>query len=83
MLNLIILLVVGAVIGWLAGLLMKVNFSLVVCILVGIAGSYIGSLIAGWLGIGVRGGGFDIVSLLFGVIGACLLTAVLKLFHKK
>jgi uncharacterized membrane protein YeaQ/YmgE (transglycosylase-associated protein family) len=79
--GLIVWLVIGAIAGWLAGLIMKgYGFGLAGNILVGI----VGALIAGWLlpriGFVFIGGiGAEIIN---AVIGAVILLAVIGLFKR-
>lgn len=67
--NFIIWLISGALVGWLASVIMKSNLSLLWSILLGIAGSVVGGFLAGL--IGIRGTGLG--GLLISVAGACLL----------
>jgi len=74
----LIWLISGALIGWLASLIMKSKSGLVRNIIVGIVGSALGGWLAGL--IGLRGVGIG--SLLISVGGACLLIWLArKLFH--
>jgi uncharacterized membrane protein YeaQ/YmgE (transglycosylase-associated protein family) len=77
--GLIILLVIGAIAGWLAGLIMKANYGLVGDIVVGV----IGSLIGGWLFglLGIAAGGL-IGSIIAAVVGAVILLALLRLIKR-
>ena len=76
--TLILVLVVGGIIGWLASIIMKRNGSmgLIGNIVVGIVGSALGGWLSqtlfGWGGVG----GFDWRSLLVSVGGACLLLLI-------
>ena len=72
MFNLIIKLVVGGIIGWLASRIMKSDGGLIRDIFMGIAGSALGSWLAGLIGISASGLGSFIVS----IAGACLLIAI-------
>jgi uncharacterized membrane protein YeaQ/YmgE (transglycosylase-associated protein family) len=74
--NLIIQLIVGGIIGWLASIVMKTNaqMGIIANVIVGIVGSVIGAYIAAALGIA----GGSIVSLLVSVVGASLLIFLLK-----
>ncbi|MCL2820584.1 MAG: GlsB/YeaQ/YmgE family stress response membrane protein [Oscillospiraceae bacterium] len=77
-------LVFGAVIGWVAGLIMKSKKSLLWNIIFGIVGSIVGGFIASLLGFGSLGGAFsfNIVSILISIGGACLviwLATILKI----
>jgi len=75
--NLILQLIVGGVIGWLASMVMKTNaqMGLIANVIVGIVGAGIGGWIATKLGIG----GGVALSWLMAIVGASLLIAVLKL----
>ncbi len=73
---LIIWLIVGAIAGWLAGLIVKgYGFGLIGNIVVGI----VGAIIAGWLlpGIGIVIGGGIIAAIINAVIGAVILLLVI------
>jgi uncharacterized membrane protein YeaQ/YmgE (transglycosylase-associated protein family) len=75
--GLIVTLIIGGVIGWLASLLMKTEaqMGLIANIVVGIIGAALGSWVAGALGIVAVGSvGAWIVS----VFGAVVLLAILK-----
>lgn len=79
--GLIMWLIIGAIAGWLAGLLVKDGgFGLLVDIIVGIVGAVIGGWLAGILGIHI-GGGF-ISSVIVAVIGAVILLFVIRLFKR-
>ena len=75
--NLILQLIVGGVIGWLASMVMKTNaqMGLIANVIVGIVGAGIGGWIATKLGIG----GGVALSWLMAIVGAALLIALLKL----
>ena len=77
MINLIVVIIVGAIIGWVASMIMRTRGGLLVDIVVGIAGA----LLAGWLfGKGMfTATGFGIVSLLWSLLGAIILLAIVKL----
>jgi uncharacterized membrane protein YeaQ/YmgE (transglycosylase-associated protein family) len=74
--DLIIWLIIGGVIGWLASLVMKTNaqMGLIANVIVGIVGAGLGGWIAGLLGIATSGVGTYIVA----VGGAALLIAILR-----
>jgi len=74
--NLIVQLIVGGIIGWLASILMKTNaqMGLFANILVGIVGAGIGGWLAGQLAIG----GGAAMSWAMAVVGAAVLIALLK-----
>ena len=75
--GLIISLIVGGVVGWLASIAMKTNaqMGLLANVVVGIVGSMLGFWLAGLLGLAAYGG---IARLLVAVGGAVVLIAVLK-----
>lgn len=75
--NLIITLVVGGVIGWLASLLMKTDkqMGIIANVIVGIIGSSLGYWVAGLLGLAAYG---VIARWAVAVVGAALLIWILK-----
>ncbi|MFC5431578.1 GlsB/YeaQ/YmgE family stress response membrane protein [Paraburkholderia sp.] len=74
-------LIIGAIAGWLAGVLVKGGgFGLIVDIIVGIVGAFIGGWLAGILGISL-GGGF-ISSIITAIVGAVILLFVIRLFRR-
>lgn len=77
----VVLILVGALIGWLAGMIMKTPMGLIVDVLVGIIGSILGRWIfSDILGIGgaAAAGTFSVMGLVWGVIGAVVLLAILR-----
>lgn len=80
----IILILVGALCGWLASLIMKTDAQqgAVANILIGIVGAVLAQWLFGsLLGIGsaeVAGGGFSFWSIIWGVVGSVVLIAILK-----
>jgi uncharacterized membrane protein YeaQ/YmgE (transglycosylase-associated protein family) len=74
--GLIIALVIGGIVGWLASIVMKTNaqMGLIANVLVGIVGSLLGSWAAGLLGIAPGG----ILRFVVAVIGAALLIFILQ-----
>ena len=74
----IIILVVGALVGWLAGMIMRSGGGIIFDIVVGI----VGALIAGFLfggGASILNAPLNITSILFSLVGAIILLAVYKL----
>jgi uncharacterized membrane protein YeaQ/YmgE (transglycosylase-associated protein family) len=75
--SIIIWLVIGAIAGWLAGLLVKGGgFGLIGDIVVGIIGGFIGGWLAGVLGITIGSG--LIASIITAVIGAVILLVIVR-----
>lgn len=76
--DIIITIILGGIVGWLASIIMKTNaqMGLIANILVGIVGAFLGFWLAGLLGIATGGG---IVRWIVAVIGAVLLVFLLKL----
>jgi uncharacterized membrane protein YeaQ/YmgE (transglycosylase-associated protein family) len=79
--SLIVFLIVGAVAGWLAGLLVKgYGFGLLGNIVVGIVGAFI----AGWLlpAIGISLGSGIAAAIIHAVIGAVILLVLIRLIKR-
>jgi uncharacterized membrane protein YeaQ/YmgE (transglycosylase-associated protein family) len=79
--SLIIFLIVGAIAGWLAGVLVKgYGFGLVGNIVVGI----VGALIAGWLfpALGISLGTGIVAAIIHATIGAVILLVLLRLIKR-
>jgi uncharacterized membrane protein YeaQ/YmgE (transglycosylase-associated protein family) len=74
---LIITLIVGGLVGWLASIIMKTNaqMGLIANVLVGVVGSMLGYWLAGLLGIAPAGG---ILRFLIAIGGAVLLIFILR-----
>lgn len=75
--NWIVTLIVGAVVGWLASIVMKTNAQMgaIANILVGIVGSSLGFWVAGLMGLSAGG---PIMGWVVAVLGAALLIYILK-----
>jgi uncharacterized membrane protein YeaQ/YmgE (transglycosylase-associated protein family) len=79
--NLIWFLIIGAVAGWLAGLLMKGRgFGILGDIIVGIIGAFLGGWLFGVLGISAGGGLAG--SLIVAFIGAVVLLFLVRLIKR-
>ena len=76
----VILLVVGGIIGWLASIIMKTNaqMGIIANVVVGVVGSIVGFWIASNLGLAA---GSAIVGWLIAIGGAVVLIAILKLLN--
>ena len=86
--TIILALIIGGIIGWLASIVMRTNAQqgILLNIVVGIVGSLLGSWLLGPL-LGARGtltsGSFDIRTLLAAFLGALILLAVVNLFTRR
>ena len=77
---LIIYLALGAIAGWIAGLIMKGDgFGLIVNIIVGIVGAVVGGWVFSFFGFESTG---LIGSMITAVVGAVILLAIIGLFKK-
>ena len=79
--SLLVFLIIGAIAGWLAGLIMKgYGLGLVGNIIVGV----IGAFIAGWLlpMVGLNIGGGIVAAIIDALIGAIILLFVIGLFKR-
>ncbi len=78
-------LIFGALVGWIASMIMKTDGGMgaIANIIVGIVGSFLGGWVASMLGIGGTPNGFNIGSILIGILGACLLIFLVQLLTGK
>ncbi|MCL2402258.1 MAG: GlsB/YeaQ/YmgE family stress response membrane protein [Oscillospiraceae bacterium] len=74
LISILLWLLFGAFIGWIAGMIMKKKSSLLGNIIFGIIGSFVGGFVASIIGFGsLRGSfSFDLMNVIFSVAGACL-----------
>jgi uncharacterized membrane protein YeaQ/YmgE (transglycosylase-associated protein family) len=79
--GIIIWIVFGALVGWVASLVMGTGSGLVWDIVVGIVGALIGGFIMSLLGQGGVGG-FNLYSFLVALLGACVLIATVRAVKK-
>ncbi len=79
--SILVLLVVGAIAGWLAGLIVSGGgLGLVGNIVVGILGAFIASLLLPRIGLGLGGG--MVSAIIHSTIGAVILLFVLRLLRR-
>ena len=79
--SLLVFLLVGAVAGWLAGLIVKgFGFGILGNIVVGIVGAFVAGLILPSLGLAFGGG--IVASVIHATIGAVILLFLIKLIKK-
>ena len=82
--RLIAWIVVGAIAGWLASIVMKTNRQqgLLLDIVVGIIGGFVGGFVLDLLGVNAGVTGINLVSILVAFIGAVIFLAVLRLLRR-
>ena len=86
MLNFIIWIIVGGIIGWLASMIMRTNAQqgILMNVVVGIAGAFLaGLLLSPFLGTGtINDSNFSIASMLVSLGGAVILLGIVNLFRR-
>jgi uncharacterized membrane protein YeaQ/YmgE (transglycosylase-associated protein family) len=86
MINFLVWLIVGGIIGWLASMVMHTNAQqgIVLNIIVGIVGAFVaGYLLTPLLGIGtINQNNFSLPALLMSLVGAIILLAVINLISR-
>jgi len=82
--NILVWIIVGAIAGWLASIVMKTNASqgLLTDIIVGIVGGLIGGYVLNLIGVGGAVTGLNLGSILVAFIGAIILLALLRLIRR-
>ena len=80
----IIALVVGGIIGWLASLVMNRDASMGIFwnIVVGIVGSFLGNVLGGLIGVGATLTQLSLPGLLMSLIGAVVLLGIVNLIQR-
>ncbi len=84
MINFIVWLIVGGVIGWVASLIMHHPEGMIMNIIVGIVGAFLGGLLlAPLFGTStINQGNFSVGGLLVSLLGAVILLAILNFFRR-
>ena len=87
MMGIIIWLIVGGIIGWIASMIMKTDGQqgIILNVIVGIVGAFLGGWIGGMLGLGggdINDGNFSLSGLLLSLVGAIVLLAIVNLFRR-
>lgn len=87
MMGIIIWLVVGGVIGWIASMIMRTDGQqgIFLNIIVGIVGAFLGGWLGGVLGLGagdINDGNFSLTGLLLSLVGAIVLLGIVNLFRR-
>ena len=84
--NLIIWLIAGGVVGWLASLIMRTDGQqgIVLNVVIGIVGAFLaGWFIAPMVGVGtINQNNFSLASVLVSLVGAVILLAIVNLFRR-
>jgi uncharacterized membrane protein YeaQ/YmgE (transglycosylase-associated protein family) len=79
--DILLWIILGAVAGWIADMIMKSDHGVIEDIILGVVGAFVGGFILNFLGqSGVTG--FNIYSLIVAVIGAVVLIFLGRLIHK-
>jgi uncharacterized membrane protein YeaQ/YmgE (transglycosylase-associated protein family) len=84
MMSIIAWIVVGALAGWIASMIMKTDASMgaLANIVVGIIGAFIGGWVVSLFGMNVSEGSLNIPSILTAIVGAVILLAIIKAFRR-
>jgi uncharacterized membrane protein YeaQ/YmgE (transglycosylase-associated protein family) len=86
MINFIVWIIVGGLIGWIASIVMRTDAQqgLLLNIIVGIVGAFLAGLVLTPLfGVGsINSGNFSLPSLLISLLGAIILLAIVNLFRR-
>ena len=82
--GLIILLIVGGIVGWLAGLIMRDNNGIILNVVVGIVGAILAGFVVTPLigGAPITSGVISVQSVVVSLIGAIILLAIVNLFRR-
>jgi uncharacterized membrane protein YeaQ/YmgE (transglycosylase-associated protein family) len=79
--SLIIILVVGALVGWVASMIMRSGGGIVFDMVIGILGALLAGFIFGG-GASILNAPLNVTSILYSLIGAVILLAVVKLVRR-
>jgi uncharacterized membrane protein YeaQ/YmgE (transglycosylase-associated protein family) len=87
MINFFLWLLFGALVGWLASLVMRTDAQqgLLLNIVVGIVGAFLGGLVFNFLGVGggnINNSNFSLSALLVSFVGAVILLAIVNLVRR-
>jgi uncharacterized membrane protein YeaQ/YmgE (transglycosylase-associated protein family) len=87
MINFFLWLLFGALVGWLASLVMRTDAQqgILLNIVVGIVGAFLGGLVFNFMGIGgsnINNNDFSLSALLVSLVGAVILLAVVNLVRR-
>lgn len=83
MINFIVWIIVGAIAGWLAGIVMKSRQGLITNIILGIVGSFVGGFVLTLVpGTQAVESGFSIGHILTATVGAIIIIAVVRFIRR-
>jgi uncharacterized membrane protein YeaQ/YmgE (transglycosylase-associated protein family) len=77
--GIILWIVFGAIVGWIASIIMRTRGGIIMDLVVGIVGAVIGGFVMNLLGYGGVAG-FNLYSFLVALLGAVILLAIVKAF---
>jgi uncharacterized membrane protein YeaQ/YmgE (transglycosylase-associated protein family) len=81
--GIIVALVIGAIAGWLAGVIVKgAGFGLIGNIVIGIVGAFVASWLLPQLGLGFSAGNAIITSILYATIGGVVVLVLLAVIRR-
>jgi uncharacterized membrane protein YeaQ/YmgE (transglycosylase-associated protein family) len=84
--NILLIVIVGGILGWLASIVMRTDAQqgILLNIVVGVVGAILGGLLLSPLigGGSITSGSFNIMSLLVSFLGAVILLAIVNLFRR-
>jgi len=82
--TLLVWIVVGAIAGWLASIVMKTNSQqgLLEDIMVGVIGGFVGGLIFNLLDVGGGVSGINVVSIITAFVGSVILLAMIRMLRR-
>ena len=85
LISILLWLLFGALVGWIAGIIMKRQNSLLGNIIFGIIGSFVGGFLASLIGVGSLGRSFsfNIVNIIISVVGACVVIFLADLLTRR
>jgi len=79
--DIILWIVLGAIAGWVAGLIMKSSHGIIEDIILGVIGAFLGGFIMNSIGqAGVTG--FNFYSIIVAIVGAIIIIALGRLLHR-
>jgi uncharacterized membrane protein YeaQ/YmgE (transglycosylase-associated protein family) len=84
MISIIVWIIVGALAGWVASMIVKTDASMgaLANIVVGILGAFIGGWVVGLFGVDVAAGQLNIPSILTAILGAVILLVIVKMLRR-